>query len=536
MPTQPTYPGVYIEEISGSMRTIAGVATSITAFIGSALRGPVDEPIVINSFDDFERRFGGLWADSMMSYAVRDFYQNGGSQAIIVRVIRDAGTARISLPTGQNDPDASVFIDAASAGAWGNNLSALVDYNTEDPSYQDAPADPHLFNLSITETVDDTVVLTEKFLGVSMQPGAQSFLPRVLEQSSTLARVPKNSSGNYDDVTRFRPQETYHPGSPPTPIPVNAIGGGPDNDITDADINGDENNQTGLYALTKADLFNLLCIPPPIRGANTAPSVYENAMAYCEKRRAMLIVDPPAGWGASPATAASKAIAGLGTLNLVGVAARNAALYFPRVVQPDPQRSNQPDVFVPSGIIAGIMVRTDAQRGVWKAPAGLDATLKGINGLQVNLDDADNSQLNPLGINCLRSFPVNGHVVWGARTLRGADHLADEYKYIPVRRLALFIEESIYRGTKWTVCEPNDESLWTLIHLNVGAFMYGLFREGALQGQKPNDAYYVKCDGETTTQNDINLGIVNITIGFAPLKPAEFVVIRIRQPAGHIKD
>jgi uncharacterized protein len=149
VPLQPTYPGVYIEENPGSMRPITGVATSITAFIGSALRGPVDEPVVINSFSDFERQFGGLRADSMMSYAVRDFYRNGGSQAIIVRVIRDARTARIALPTAQNGPNAFVFIDAASAGAWGNNLSALVDYNTEDLSYPDAPADPHLFNLTI---------------------------------------------------------------------------------------------------------------------------------------------------------------------------------------------------------------------------------------------------------------------------------------------------------------------------------------------------------------------------------------------------
>jgi phage tail sheath protein FI len=180
------------------------------------------------------------------------------------------------------------------------------------------------------------------------------------------------------------------------------------------------------------------------------------------------------------------------------------------------------------------MASTDVARGVWKAPAGLDAALSGIVGLEVNLTDDENGQLNPVGINCLRSFPINGRVVWGARTLRGADQLGDEYKYVPVRRLALYIEESLYRGTQWVVFEPNDEPLWAQIRLNVGAFMHNLFRQGAFQGTKPQDAYFVKCDKESTTQNDINLGIVNIVVGFAPLKPAEFVIIQIQQIAGQI--
>jgi len=185
-------------------------------------------------------------------------------------------------------------------------------------------------------------------------------------------------------------------------------------------------------------------------------------------------------------------------------------------------------------VIAGATARVDTQRGVWKAPAGLDAALNGVQGLEINLTDEENGQLNPRGINCLRSFPVNGRVVWGARTMRGADVAADEYKYIPVRRLALFIEESLFRGTQWVVFEPNDEPLWAQIRLNPGAFMQNLFRQGAFQGTAARDAYFVKCDKETTTQNDINLDRVNILVGFAPLKPAEFVVIRIQQMAGQI--
>jgi phage tail sheath protein FI len=171
---------------------------------------------------------------------------------------------------------------------------------------------------------------------------------------------------------------------------------------------------------------------------------------------------------------------------------------------------------------------------VWKAPAGIDAVLRGAQGLSYRLTDPENGTLNPLGVNCLRNFPVYGNVVWGARTLKGDDRLASEWKYIPVRRLALFIEESLYRGTQWVVFEPNDEPLWSQIRLNLGAFMNNLFRQGAFQGTTPRDAYFVKCDKETTTQNDINLGIVNIIVGFAPLKPAEFVIIKIQQIAGQI--
>jgi phage tail sheath protein FI len=190
---------------------------------------------------------------------------------------------------------------------------------------------------------------------------------------------------------------------------------------------------------------------------------------------------------------------------------------------------------VPCGAVAGIFARTDAQRGVWKAPAGQEAQIKGVPQLSVSLTDAENGELNQLGINCLRAFPVYGRLVWGSRTLEGADRLASEWKYISVRRMALFIEESLYRGTQWVVFEPNDEPLWAQIRLNVGAFMHNLFRQGAFQGTTPKEAYLVKCDKETTTQNDINQGIVNILVGFAPLKPAEFVFIKIQQLTGQIE-
>ena len=197
---------------------------------------------------------------------------------------------------------------------------------------------------------------------------------------------------------------------------------------------------------------------------------------------------------------------------------RNAALFYPRVKIPDPLDDFRLRSVGASGTMAGLFARIDGSRGVWKAPAGTEATLVNVSTLDDVLTDQENGALNPLAINCLRNFPIYGNVSWGARTLEGSDQQASEWKYIPVRRLALFLEESLYRGTKWVVFEPNDEPLWAQIRLNIGAFMQNLFRQGAFQGRRRREAYFVKCDKETTTQNDINLGIVNIHVGFAPLK------------------
>lgn len=182
--------------------------------------------------------------------------------------------------------------------------------------------------------------------------------------------------------------------------------------------------------------------------------------------------------------------------------------------------------------MAGIYASTDATRGVWKAPAGIDASLTGVSGLQYTLTDLQNGSLNPLGVNCLRQFNVYGDVVWGARTMQGNDQAASQWKYVPIRRLALYIESSLYDGTQWVVFEPNDASLWSQIRLNVGTFMQGLFLQGAFQGTTPQQAYFVKCDADNNPQSSINLGVVNILVGFAPLYPAEFVVIHIQQMAG----
>jgi phage tail sheath protein FI len=583
MPVALSYPGVYVEEIPSGVRTITGVATSITAFLGRAISGPINTPVTIYSVADFERQFGGLGIDYPMSYAVANFYQNGGGQAIIVRLFKAPASG---TGVGQVTAD-SLTLNAASPGRWSSGLSAAVDNN----NITDAIAGRYglkavdLFNLTVTLTTNGQIAGQERFINLSVKQdkdvpvaaGRAQRIDRVLLQSSQLVRVPLNADG-----TPNLPTKTPQPPAPPPAAAASggtaaaggtaaggsggttggspaaagaggstgaAAGGGgsgggaaspPANSgsddgqpLGDGDFEGKQADKSGLFALDTADLFNLLCIPPDTRGGDTSAAVYQAAMAYCQTRRAMLIVDPPSAWSANPVTAADTAKNGLDGLGLNGPSARNAALYFPRVIAPD-QLTSQLDTFVPCGLVAGAMAATDAQRGVWKAPAGLDASLSGISGLAVKLTNDENGTLNQLGINCLRNFPVYGNIVWGARTLRGADQMADEYKYIPVRRLALYIEESLFRGTQWVVFEPNDEPLWAQIRLNVGAFMHNLFVKGAFQGQTPAAAYFVKCDKDTTTQNDIDLGVVNILVGFAPLKPAEFVVLQIQQIAGDI--
>lgn len=291
----------------------------------------------------------------------------------------------------------------------------------------------------------------------------------------------------------------------------------------------------GIRALDDADLFNVLCLPRTsvVSGENAlsqaqASAVIAAATDYCESRRAFFIVDTP-----SNIDDVSEIRAWLEAGNVQRH--RNLALYFPRVQISDPLDDFRLRSVGASGTMAGLYARTDSTRGVWKAPAGTEARLLNVQNLDDLLTDGENGVLNPLAINCLRVFPSYGRVCWGARTLEGNDDAGSDSRHVPVRRLTLFLEESLYRGLQWVVFEPNDEPLWAQIRLNVGAFMNRLFRQGAFQGGSAREAYRVTCDATTTTQNDINAGVVNIVVEFAPLVPSEFVVIFIRQLAGQVQ-
>ncbi|HYQ15748.1 MAG TPA: phage tail sheath C-terminal domain-containing protein [Polyangiaceae bacterium] len=667
MPVAPTYPGVYVEEIPSGVRTITGVATSIAAFIGRAARGPTDVgDETLTSFADFERKFGGIWLQSTLGFAVRDFFQNGGSQAIVVRLFqgsfasdeeRDAAiTAATSVVTAasgaanvaaaktaasaanttiQDDDEASAAVKAAAAavntavngvsttlddvkaaaraalaratpadryelslgeltlvaaypGAWGAGLRAVIDVK--------GVTDPTLFNLAVT---DEGGGAAESYLNLSVDAASPRYVAKVLDGTSLLVRVKDDSKPNVSAIKtaldaasaaptdsglqdtlwqltmdpvslaratwqRAKAKRQQLPAGSADPdglkaaedaakaaldaaiaaAALTASDGGPltINNFLPAD---GELDKKGLFALEQADLFNLLCIPPYKATTETVdvdPNLVSVAASYCERRRAMLIVDAPKDW--TSVDAARRKFTSTDD-DAIGTRSRNAALFFPRLVRQNQLRDNRFEAFAACGAVAGVFARTDVQRGVWKAPAGTSATLVdapalGAGGMgetptRIVLTDAENGLLNPLGVNCLRALGPAGRVIWGSRTLAGNDQLADEYKYVPVRRLALFIEESLFRGLTWVVFEPNDEPLWAQIRLNVGAFMNNLFRQGAFQGSSPRDAYFVRCDTTTTTQNDINLGIVNIVVGFAPLKPAEFVILKLQQIAGQIQ-
>lgn len=675
MPVAPTYPGVYIQEIPSGVRTIVGVATSIAAFVDFFRRGPMNTAVEILSISDFQRTFGGLDARSEASYAIQQFFLNGGTDAYVVRVASGTPTKATvtSLDAIGGGAANALNFTAISEGAWGNNLRVAVE-----------PVTGNRFNLIVSEvdTVNGQLVVVnqEVFRGLSMSPMLPSppappntpdpnFVDTVVgtdpnKPGSNLIRIshasPANrplATGTVSDTTFTFPTNPPAPNQPlrvrvtftpvsgsPTQADVNlgmtpisgvdeaasrleaairnanpglpewgqatarvangllqvsagptapntiisfaaapasvsppfaadtttvtrlaltggavtqnvsqyllgytggsAVGaqaagaaGNAGNDGTPPDATALIGNSaaippTGLYALDKVDLFNILCLPRLARADGLNPfgagldTVLSAATAYCEQRRAFLIVDTPSNVTTIPQVKAW--LAGR-------TRHRNLALYFPRVQYPDPLNNFRLTSFGASGALAGVYARTDVERGVWKAPAGTEAVLRGVRSFDYKMTDAENGTINPLAINALRTFDVYGNVAWGARTLDGSDQQASDWKYVPVRRLALMIEESLYRGTKWAVFEPNDEPLWAQLRLNVGAFMHNLFRQGAFKGSTPREAYLVKCDKETTTQNDIDLGIVNILVGFAPLKPAEFVIITIQQLAGRIQ-
>ena len=634
---QVSYPGVYIQEKSSGVRTITGVATSIAAFVGFTRKGVPDKAVAITSFADFERQYGGLDRDSPLSYAVRQFFTNGGTQALIVRVATGFATAAWTLQDGSATDVLNV--EAATPGAWGNGLRVTMEVFDSDLHSLVRNSDSDI-NLVVSQLQpDDTLVAIETHRNLSMDSNSPQYIESVVNNASAAVRVtrrvglvfgqagfavsgavtfplnPTNTTigGTVDGTTPFL--LTLDPADSPWPdgdaliasvgnaidaaglnlrlealeadaegVPGNnnhlllrskkhdesssvviaggsfgglaasihmglANGGreftgaaehrpavvtdvvpptsGADGDRGNAvDLVGNELAKTGIYALLDVDLFTLLLIPETFdMTAGQEAGLIPQAVALCEARRAFYIVDAPS----------NRTLANIGTWANAASLSRNAATYFPAVRIVDPLDGLRPKAMAPSGTLAGVYARTDATRGVWKAPAGTDATLNGVLDLALPVNDLENGQVNPLGVNVLRSFPAYGRVSWGARTMKGADAQADEYKYIPIRRLALFLEESLYRGTQWVVFEPNDEPLWAQIRLNLGAFMNGLFRQGAFQGKTPQEAFFVKCDKETTTQADRNLGIVNILVGFAPLKPAEFVVITIQQMAGDLQ-
>lgn len=520
MPLTPTYPGVYIEELPGNVHTISGVSTSNTAFIDVFPRGPVDTAVRISSSTDFERVFGGLDPRSEAGYQLPQFYLNGGQTAFVVRIaLPNATLAGTYLPQQLGQPTPSRFrVEASSPGVWGNRLqvAALV-------SRESTPTRP-LFSLQCREVdANGDVLRVEDLTGLTSDPNDPQYAVSTVNRLSQMIRLVDVGNADPAPFLQTGPQIVFQT------LTGGADGDFPENQLADALIAQVTDDSAALSRIAP-DLFNILCIPATSNMTDPAAGkVLAAAQKYCQDRRAFLIIDiPPSGRVGSPSQMLQWFQSNLTSLSLPSAC---AAVYYPRLRIADPLNSHELREFGVSGTIAGIFATTDVNRGVWKAPAGAQAVVSGAVPAYI-MTDADNGILNPLGINTIRSFPVYGVLVWGARTVQGADELAGDWKYIPVRRLALYLESSLYQGLAWAVFEPNETALWRDIVLSVTSFMNDLFRQGAFQGSSPEDAFFVKCDESTTTQVDIDRGIVNIVVGFAPLIPAEFVIIRISQLAG----
>jgi len=521
------HPGVYVQEVSSGVRPIEGVSTSTAAFIGVADKGPVPQilssgqrriqPVMVTSFNDYVRQFGGFRQDSFLTYAVRSFYDNGGRRLYIVRVIpADATTASASSSSSP------LMVEAANVGKWGENIWFAVQDSSD--------GDQNHFNLVVGygATVDEAKAnIVETFASVTFR--STNSTDRIPDNDVS---IQVNSRSEYIRITNTLT-------APPTTTNLTQLSPGSDGTTTSVSFTGLEPQGTGLYALDKITDVNLIAIP----GAGDAKTI-SAGMGYCKNKRQLqdcffigdvgLIADVRTARtvGTQPSVvrvidARTFALNGDANSALDKAPGDFGAIYYPWVLAADPigVGRNPRILLPPSGFMAGIYARTDNSRGVFKAPAGTDAGVSGALATATMVGDLEQDTLNPVGVNVIRTVPGSGIVVWGTRTI-GSNA---EWRYIPVRRMAIFLRVSIYYGIQWAVFEPNDEPLWASLRLNIRSFMLTQFRAGAFQGRTPDEAFFVKCDSTTTTQQDIDLGIVNILVGFAPLKPAEFIVLKLSQ-------
>lgn len=634
MPAQTTYPGVYIEERPSGAHAIVGVSTSVTAFVGAAAKGP-ETPVRIFNFSDYLRSFGAPLDDARpMGHAVQHYFNNGGSQAIVARVLGAGALAASATLTDSGLPAGNqvLMLTAVGRGGWANAgggvglevstsrvgtandadlFNLTVRHRTLDPSSNTpvVSAEETYLNLSMSPRSPRNVIgavsasqlvvpshpvalgagakgtsvgggaiaaplsvkLTNRTLRVSVDFGPSvdivlfpaaaadanhtvaeivtalntaltaAGLAATASQAAGVLKLTSNAASLDSAVTvvpapsgdiskdlqlgrawggaEISGTAAVRPATTADPV---GLGGGDDGGVVGPDQIVPPST-TGIYALSSLMFprFNLLCLPGV---TSNHDAQLGSAMAYCKAERAFLIVDSPVGGfaGIPP---------NLGSLPAIG---EHGAIYYPRLIatQPLPGGASRTLDLPACGAVAGVIARIDASRGVWKAPAGREAGIVGVSALTKPTDDNLSGQLNPRGVNVLRAFPGAGLVVWGARTLKGDDTASSEHKYVPVRRTTDYIASSLYLGTQFAVFEPNDPDLWAQLRFAIGSFMRGLFRQGAFQ-QSPkrteSDSFFVVCDETVNPQPEIDLGRVNVVVGFAPLKPAEFVVITITQ-------
>ncbi|MEV8524704.1 MULTISPECIES: phage tail sheath subtilisin-like domain-containing protein [unclassified Streptomyces] len=518
-------PGVYVEEVASGSRPIEGVGTSVAAFVGLAPVGPLNEPTLVTNWSQYVAEFGEFTDGYYLAHSVYGFFNNGGTAAYVVRVGgTDASVANTGAPQAAATaaPQAITAGEAVALGAF--KVAAIATGASNGGALtvevQDIEGENGGDRFKLVVKDGDTVV--ENF-DVSAKKSARNFVVTQVKQRSKTITVEEAVAGGQ----LARPEAQAVTLAPPVVVPAQATatGAGTVARIESGQFIGDSADRTGFGGLEALDEINMVAVPDLMAiyqqgliDLEQVKAVQLGLVAHCELMGdRMAVLDPPPGLNARDIRKWRMEVAGYDS--------RYAALYYPWVKVFDPS-TGQTKVVPPSGHMSGVWARNDSERGVHKAPA--NEIVRGAVDLELQITRGEQDLLNPVGVNCIRAFPGRGIRVWGARTLASDP----AWRYLNVRRYFNYLEESILIGTQWVVFEPNDQALWARIRRNISAFLVNEWRNGALFGQRPEDAFYVKCDEETNPVESVDLGRVVCEIGIAPVKPAEFVVFRLAQFSG----
>lgn len=492
-------PGVYVEEVQAGSRPIEGVGTAVAAFVGLAEKGPFNEPRHVTNWGQFTATFGEFLEGSYLAHAVYGYFLNGGGSCYVVRVGADGAqpVARVEVPSIESGKPA-FRVNAREPGTAGNDISVDI---TE-------PSEPGegVFKLVVKQAGKPV----ETFDNVTTGRGKQN-VQTVVKTQSKLITI----------------EEVGAIVQPATASSIALSGGGAavPARVTPDDYVGSSADRTGFAGLEAVDEVTMLAVPDLM-------AVYEQGIIDLEGVQAVqlamiahyeLMGDRVAVLDAPPGLNAQQVKEW--RVDKAGYDSKYATLYWPWIKVFDPP-SGQAKFVPPGGHMAGVWARSDDQRGVHKAPA--NEVVRGAIALELQVTKGEHDELNPSGINVIRSFPGRGIRVWGARTLSSDP----AWRYLNVRRLFNYVEESVLEGTQWVVFEPNDMALWERVKRTVGSFLLGVWRTGALFGATPQEAFYVKCDAETNPPDVVDRGQLVVEVGIAPVKPAEFVIFRIAQFSG----
>ncbi|WNV87984.1 phage tail sheath family protein [Umezawaea sp. Da 62-37] len=500
----PTYlaPGVYVEEVSSGSKPIEGVGTSVCAFVGFAEKGPLNEPLLITNWSQFTQTFGDFIPGSYLAPAVYGYFLNGGGTAYVVRIGSDdpeqAPPPRAEIPAVDANGKPAFTVRAVAAGPEGDQLAVEVVEPSE-------PAED-VFKLVVKRGGD----VVETFDNVTLKRGNNNVSTVVKQRSKLITVEDAKQAGALAVPTRNEL------------VPLVGTLAAQTRAVEASDYVGSSSDRTGFAGLEAIDEITMLCVPDLMMSYQQGGIDLEGVkavqlamIAHCELMADRLaVLDTPPGLNVQQVKD--------WRMNIAGYDSKFAAMYWPWVKVMDTV-SGKPVFIPPSGHVAGIWARNDATRGVHKAPA--NEVVRGAVALELGISRVEQEQLNPVAVNCLRAFPGQGIRVWGARTLSSDP----EWRYINVRRLFNFVEESILQGTNWVVFEPNDPKLWDSVKRTITMFLRGVWRDGALYGRTPGDSFFVKCDEENNPPESRDQGILSVEVGIAPVKPAEFVVFRISQ-------